>query len=212
MIVVSLVASPHSRPGPHDHWFGGARWSIFAPAGSRPAPIELATIDLADPLLDLGPRKGLVPLCTRPDGMSLLPQSYSYDEIGHTVAFDGPPWSVEVDPADEIGMPLPACAMRLRRPQGAEDNDTADRWDAQDTFLGGSAFFRVGGAPIWLNGPETARCSCGRPCTFVAGVGYEHYDTTTGMLAGKPFFIGEMALYFLACFKCHRVVVLSQST
>lgn len=87
------------------------------------------------------------------------------------------------------------------------------KYAAQDTFLGGSAFIRIGGAPLWIQDPERAGCECGREMVYVASIGYEAYEQPS-IFPGLPqaFFLGELARYFFVCTSCVRVAVISQST
>ena len=86
-----------------------------------------------------------------------------------------------------------------------------DYWKARDEFLGGKAFVRILGPPIWLQNPDFVVCECGRESLYFCSIGYEYLEEY-GLFAGRPFFIGEGALYFFICKSCRRVVVKSQSS
>ena len=102
-------------------------------------------------------------------------------------------------------MPLIERSLKLRMLR--DDEEGVDR------FIGGSAFLRVGGNPLWMQEGEGVSCRCGRTPEFVAGVGYEQYGRPSGIVSpGLPFFVGELASYFFLCRSCSRVVVVSQPT
>ena len=130
------------------------------------------------------------------------------------MVFDGPSWQVTLDPKDALPVPLPRTPLRLRPITAAEDPRQASSvYDVQDTFLGGSAFIRVRGEPLWLDEPAQPICACGSEMVFVACIGYENYDQPSGLVSPTlPFFIGELALYFFACLPCQRCAVLTQTT
>lgn len=101
--------------------------------------------------------------------------------------------------------------LKLRLLRAEEEPEQASKYDAQDTFLGGDAFLRIRGTPIWLTDTEEVHCVCGREAEFIAAIGYENYDRPSGIvLPNRALFIGELALYFFACLSCLRVVVVSQ--
>ena len=195
----------------YPHKFGGSSWAIRAPG--QPSPALLMCLVAADPRLELDPQLGEVPLCSRLDGASLAPQSYVFNPVTRGVAFEGERWDVELDPMDVLPNPLPESPLRLRDLTAGEDQEQTDRYDVQDTFLGGGSFLRVGGTPLWIFDAEDVQCTCGRECDFVAAIGYENYDHPSGLVApATPFFFGEIALYFFLCPPCARMAVLSQAT
>ncbi len=196
------------------HLFGGAGWTMVAPPGASPLPTLVLMLDLGDARLGLGRSSGALPLCAHLDGSNLDRQHYSFDPVLKKVAFDGPAWHDDTDPDDYLPNPLPEHPLRLRPLREAEDPRVTDKYDVHDTFLGDVAFLRIGGDPLWLQHPEEVACtSCGAEQTPAACVGYESESQPSGLVsASEPFFLGEFALYFFACFGCNRVSVLSQST
>ncbi len=127
-----------------------------------------------------------------------------------TVCFDGPGWEEhDFEPLAD----LPLRALKLRPALPEEDPGSGEKYAVQDTFVGGRAFLRVKGEPIWLDRPELVTCSCGQMSQFVAGIGYESGRRVSGIIDDQtPFFLGELALYFFACLPCRRVTVISQPT
>lgn len=195
----------------YKHRFGGAEWSIRAAAGALPPPMTLLTLDVSDPRLSITSDILGLPFCSRIDGASLERQSYVFEPIGRVVTFEGAGWHIQIDPADMLPVPLAERGLRLRPVKTEEDPEQVSKFEAQDTFLGGEAFLRVRGEPIWLGDPEEVECACSRRMKFMAAIGYENHEHPSGIvLPDRPFFIGELALYFFVCLSCRRVVVLSQ--
>jgi hypothetical protein len=196
----------------YEHKFGGAGWTAQTGVVEVPPPVLLLTLDLSDPRLDLAGASRELPLFSRVDASSTEPQSYVFDAAGRSVTFEGPGWNVAVDPADLFTPPLTERRLVLRPAQGDEDPALApSKYEVQDTFLGGSGFIRVRGEPVWLADAEDVVCTCGKETEFVAGIGYERYNAPSGIVSPtRPFFLGELALYFFACLDCRRVVVVSQ--
>jgi hypothetical protein len=204
-VLIAEVGSEKYR-----HQFGGERWTIEA-FGSSPPPALLLTLDLGDPRLGAGARENELPLVSRLDGESLNRQSYFYDPAGLRVLFQGSAWHVSMDSSESLPLPLPSRDLRLRPARADEDLGQTSKYSVQDTFLGGDAFIRVGGEPLWLTDAEDVSCPCGQALQFAACVGYENYARPSGIVAPTiPFFIGELALYFFVCFGCRFVVVISQ--
>lgn len=200
--------------GEYGHLFGGTRWRIVAPEGATPAPTLILLLDLRDPRLGLTRQVGVLPVCARLDGEDLERQYYSFDERNRVVAFEGPPWNVDVDPLDALPNPLPECQLDLRPVVSTEEmREEMPRNLIPDTFAGGAGFLRVG-EPDWLTGPEPVECpECGRHCEFAACIGSEAYDEPSGIVsATKAFFVGELATYYFCCFECSRMVVVAQGT
>lgn len=193
------------------HRFGGTEWSIHTPAGAFPPPITLLTLDMSDPRVCAGSDFRDLPLCSRIDGASIERQSYTFEPGGRVIAFEGSRWHVPIDVADILPSPLVQRELKLRLLRAEEEPEQASKYDAQDTFLGGDAFLRIRGTPIWLTDTEEVHCVCGREAEFIAAIGYENYDRPSGIvLPNRALFIGELALYFFACLSCLRVVVVSQ--
>ncbi len=198
--------------GPHNHRFGGTGWTTSAPVGASPVPALILTLDFGDPRLGADFYSGEVPLCSRVDGDSLERQRYQFDSTRRLAEFSGEAWSSTLDPADVMTTPFPESPLRLRGAEGDEIVDAESPYEAQDTFLGGAAFLRVLGSPLWIANAEQVNCDCGKPMRFVASVGYENYSGPSGLLAeDEPFFLGELALYFFVCFQCAAVEVVSQA-
>jgi hypothetical protein len=208
----SFIAEPGEES--FGHHFGGTDWSIETPPGAVPNPVKLLGLDCRDPRLEvLPPLPGELPLCSRVDGADLERQSYeiSWQPI-RKVRFLGAPWSAPPDLHDMLP-PLTAKPLRLRSLREAEYPTRSPIESVQDSLLGGEGFIRVGGEPIWLQGPEEVECGCGKQTVHVVTIGYERYDTASGLIpGGQPLFLGEYALYFFFCADCHRMLVLSQST
>ena len=196
----------------YNHFFGGSAWIPDYPTGAVPPPLLLITLDRRDPKLGaLSAESGEIPLVSRVDGMELEPQIYSINMQASQVVFMGKPWNCPVDPRDALPEPLPLRSVRLRNVMSSEDPLVISKYDVQDTMLGGEAFIRVGGDPIWLTDGENVVCECGKDMQFVASVGYENYDAPSGFIdKNTPFFIGELALYFFICQDCMKMNVLSQ--
>jgi hypothetical protein len=204
--VPALVATLGSSP--YGHTFGGSRWSIAHAGVAAPGVQTLLTLDLTDPRLELVGDVTELPLCTNLYVVSLDRQSYRFDAAALSIALDQPPW--ELSPNGDSRRPLPLRMIQLR---GATTREVEPRDDAIDTFIGGPAFLRVRGEPLWVGDPEEVPCDCGRASTFVAGVGYERYKMPSGIIdAETPFFLGELAFYFFACLPCRRVTVVTQPT
>jgi hypothetical protein len=179
-------------------------------SGVSPSPVLLITLDLSDPRLGVEAGIPELPLCSRLDG-TIERQSYLFEPGRAAITYEGPSWYVPIDTADMLPSPLEQHDLLLRNYKDDEDPEHASKYVVQDTFLGGSACFRIRGQPIWLVDPEKVICSCGRETEFMTCIGYENYEHPSGIVAPtQPFFIGELALYFFVCFHCNRIVVVSQ--
>lgn len=195
----------------YEHKFGGNAWTIEAAERSFPSPSLLLTLDTRDPRLGFVTAIPEIPLCSRLDGFSIARQLYSFDVNSHRVMFDGPAWHISLDPEDMLASPLPLRNLYLRPLRHDEDDEKASKYAVQDTFLGGDAFLRIRGKPLWLLDPEEVSCLCGKEAEFIASIGYENYARPSGLISPvRPFFIGELALYFFGCLQCKRIVVVSQ--
>jgi hypothetical protein len=210
-----LMAALGSGPCPHR--FGGTSWKVVTPAGATPRPTLLLAIDLRDPnvqhVLSTEERAYAdheLPVVTRSDLMGDR-QTYEYDPMRRSVVFVGGPWS----PACEPALP-PELAERSisLRPVGPQDlREGSD--DLFDAFLGGPAWLRVGGEPLWRTDPEAVTCTCGVPMLPLVWIGHESLRAwrasgTARFLDDEPFFLGELALYFFVCLRCRRVTVVTQ--
>lgn len=199
------------------HRFGGTSWTIVVPEGATPRPTLLLSIDLRDPgvqqVLSAEERvygNHVLPIASRSDLMGDQ-QSYDYDPASRRVVFAGAPWSPACEPA--LPSELPERPISLR-PVGHQDlcSESDDPFDA---FLGGPAWLRVGGEPLWRTGPESVECTCGVSMVPLVWIGHESLRAwgepgTARFLDDKPFFLGELALYFFVCLRCRRVTVVTQ--
>jgi hypothetical protein len=126
------------------------------------------------------------------------------------IRWEGKPWVVDSDEADLLPAPFDKVPLSLRPVSPIEDPSVTDIHAVQETFLGGEGFVRIGGAAVWTEDePEEHVYS---DASFVASVGYEDYFASSGMVTGRPFFIGELCLYFLLSPTLRKVVVLAQSS
>lgn len=197
--------------GDYAHRFGGDRWTIECPSESSPEPWLFVTLDTRDPRIGIGRGATELPLCSRGDYETPERQSYRFYPSTRTVVFDEPGWNVEQHPDDLLLRPLDERKLHLRTADASEEPRTADKYAVQDTFLGGTRFIRVGGEPLWLDRPVDVRCPAGHDALFIAAMGYEPYTRPSGIVSPtRPFFIGELALYFFICYPCQRIIVISQ--
>jgi hypothetical protein len=197
-------------PSQYAHTFGGSRWKTLFEGAPAAGVQTILTLDLTDPRLGLAGDVSELPLCSHLWVVRTDRQSYRLDPTALTIALDVPPW--EPGPADMavFHRPFPLRTLRLR---DAIREEFGPHYDAIDTFIGGSAFIRVRGEPLWLGDPQNVLCECGRASEFVASVGYETSRNPSGIVdTDTEFFLGELALYFFACLPCRRVTVLSQPT
>lgn len=209
MAVLGTGASPHL--------FGGSSWTVLIPDGAAPRSTLILTIDLRDPSV-----QRVLPVTERPFADHEMPiasrsevmvdrQTYEYDPRTRTVVFPGPPWAPDGEP--ELPPELPARPILLR-PVGPLDLRGGSD-DPFDAFLGGPAWLRVGGEPLWRTGPESVECTCGVSMVPLVWIGHESLRAwgepgTARFLDDKPFFLGELALYFFVCLRCRRVTVVTQ--
>lgn len=196
--------------GSYKHYFGGDRWRALSPAKSDPPAVLLITLDLRDPAIGLTSRIGIVPLCSRIDYETPVIQRYDFDEVTGEVRYLGDAWHVPMDPDDLLPIPLKESRLRLRPTKPTEE--LGGESDPIDTFLGGDAFIRVRGEPLWLLDPLKPRCECGSLMEYLACIGYEKYNRPSGIVTKTtPFFIGELALYYFLCSQCNTVQVIMQA-
>lgn len=204
--------------GAFPHRFGGTSWRVVEPAGATPRPTLLLTIDLRDPRV-----QQVLPAEERAHGDHELPvvsrsdlmgdrQTYRYDPTDRSVIFAGGPWSPACEPALPSELAERPISLRL---VGPEDKGRGGSDDPIDAFVGGPAWLRVGGEPLWLEDPETVTCTCGVPMLPVVWIGHESLRAwgepgTARFLDDEPFFLGELALYFFVCLRCRRVTVVTQ--
>lgn len=197
--------------GMFEHSFGGSDWRVLTPIKSNPPPHLLMTVDLRDPMVGYANRSDRIPLCSRTDPETFDRQTYTFNSETHTVSFLGDPWFVKVNQEDLLPNPLKKTDLILRPIN--EEEDVGISKNAEDTFLGGKSFIRIAGSPLWISEEEDASCECKRKMNYIACVGYEIYDRPSGIVSKEiPFFIGELALYFFACFDCRKVQVITQSS
>lgn len=210
MKAATYIAEPGQDGAGHS--FGGEDWTVGVPESSSPAPAVILTLQTSDERLTLGWPPGLLPLSTRMDAALPRRQAYVVRPEVRRVDFEAPAWHATGDQICPLPNPLPARPLALRPVRGNEDLAAApDRYEVQDTFLGGSGFLRIGGEPVWLLDPERVECTCGQQMRFIACVGYENYTNPSGLVGPQvAFFLGELALYFFGCQPCARVVVAMQ--
>lgn len=193
----------------YNHRFGGRLWTPITPSGTVPLPVLVLCLDVSDPRLsDLAPIGRELPLFTRLGGVLTSMQSYRVDAHHRTAVFDSGWQDMEIQESWLAG-PLPERDVKLQPGLPHEIGNTP----AIDTFLGGEAFIRVGGSPLWISDEEGVTCNaCNEAPVFSGAIGYENYDRPAGYLdAGEPFFVGEMAYYFFVCVGCRRVIVITQA-
>ncbi|QRK08634.1 hypothetical protein JQX13_00100 [Archangium violaceum] len=199
------------------HLFGGRSWQIQGGADSFPAPGLLLSLDLGA-LPEAGFAAGSqLPLALHYNcDLGEQAQEYEFDVQTKQIKWlagncaSGHPLPLE----DRLPEPLPERHVSLRPMTRDEVPGDEDRyWAACDSFLGGSGFLRVLGAPVWLSEPMEAVCGCGQHMRYVASLGYEVFGRPSLFLEGEQvLFLGEMAFYFFLCADCRRVRVLSQSS
>lgn len=204
--------------GEFPHRFGGTSWQVVVPQGATPRPALVLTVDLRDPaihdVLPPGDRPYAdheLPIATRSEVL-VDRQWYEYDPKTRRVVFTGPPWSPDGEP--ELPAEIPERPISLR-PVGPWDKGRGGSDDPIDAFIGGPAWLRVGGEPLWLAAPEAVRCTCGVTMLPLVWIGHESLRTwgesgTARFLDDKPFFLGELALYFFVCLRCRLVTVVTQ--
>jgi hypothetical protein len=210
---VGYVAVPGR--GAFAHRFGGSSWQPVDTHMVDGGPALLLVLDLHDERLARLRGRGTVaelPLA------SYVNNSIWQEEQIYQIADDAREIRLEsrtttstesLDPADRFPHPFPERDLLLRMMRPEEDPERVGHGVASDAFVGGDAFLRVLGAPIWLQEPLEVGCACGARMTYAASVGYE---VGAGMLLERPFFIGEGALYFFLCGDCLKVAVHSQVT
>jgi hypothetical protein len=203
------------------HRFGGDSWAAIDPNSVHGGPTLLITLDLSDPLLSelWVPGVNELPLasyinCSVWDGR----QVFQWDPVSREVCLICREiTSHGIDPLadeDRLPDPLPDVSLRSKGMSRADWPLNEDSyWRNYDRFIGSSSsFLRVLGPPLWLQWVQEEECSGGHPMKYTASIGYEEADTTKGIVGGRPFFIGEGALYFFVCLQCKEIVVVSQSS
>lgn len=197
------------------HRFGGSSWEVFDPNGVYGGPSLILVLDLADPRLEhIVADASELPLASYINCSAWVGrQHFSIDHAARRLVLVYRE-VVDPEPLDELvrlPSPLPERQLRLRTMVGDElllDDDA--RETAADEFVGGHAFLRILGPPLWLYFPVEESCICGHKMDYLAAVGYENYSRPAGYLDDEPFFIGEGALYFFICARCRNLTVLSQ--
>jgi hypothetical protein len=200
--------------GEFAHRFGGCSWGAVDPQPIDGGPALLLVLDLSDPrLIDLGVTGTTeLPLASYINN-SVWTGEQTYDvspeerRIALTSRSVSSPEPLELE--DRLPQPLPERLLDLRPISKEEDPASVGKLAASDTFVGGEAFIRVLGSPVWLLDPIDVWCSCKARMRYVASIGYE---LTPCMLPKRPFFLGEGALYFFVCRACLRIAVRAQPT
>src|SRR5215475_2918893 len=188
--------------GTYRHRFGGNSWRLEDADLVCGGPTLLIVLDLKDPQLgELSVlRADEIPLCSyincdiwlSPQKFQIYPESRAV----HLIDRQGSP-SFSLSDDDKFPNPLEEKSLTLRPIiQDEIPRDESSYWKACDTFVGGEAFIRVLGPPVWMTEAEHRKCSCGRALRYIASIGYEKYSSPSGIVDGKPFFIGEAAFYF----------------
>ena len=206
-----------AKPGEDQfaHTFGGSSWDVSDKNDDLPIPALVMTLDLNDPRISLPKIDGLhsLPICShinsdawmRMQSYQINPDNRSIDLVSEDDAF------FQLNEMDRFPNPLPESRMVLGK-MDREDYPINEEmyWTACDRFLGSSSFLRVLGPPVWLQWVDEPVCECGLSVEYICSVGYEDYQHPGGIIPGRPFFIGEGALYFFLCPQCVKVVVTSQ--
>lgn len=200
----------------YHHKFGGESWQVIDPRCVYGGPTLLLSLNLNDPKLRSLQRNGIheLPMCsyvncdawTSKQIFQINPKTQSVILIGREKISPKP-----LDEEDKFPSPILEKKVRLRSMKD-EEYPTSEElyWQACDDFVGGAAFIRVLGPPLWMQWVEREICSCGLDMEYVCSIGYESYSE--GYLDSKPFFIGEGALYFFLCSTCLKEVVIFQAT
>lgn len=198
------------------HRWGGTSWEITNSYVFNDSPSLLVTLDLNDPRLEDIRITGAneLPLCSYVNSDAWLStQVFQIDPVSRLVIMSGNQITQPHLLEDEDRFPNPLPEKRLiLRPMTSDElpKDEDSYWKACDSFLGGSAFIRIAGPPIWLQYAEAHICDCGLPLRYVCSLGYENYDQPGGFISNRSFFLGETALYFFLCKTCLKVMVTSQ--
>lgn len=203
------------------HRFGGSSWDIVDYSPVLGGPTLILTLNLGDPffsdLLFVQLRSaglGELPLCSylvcdigiRPQCFQVIPHKRQVvllrkDQPFSDVRF--PEWS----------HPLPESMFALDPMLQVEYPTTENAyWEACELFVGGNRFVRVFGPPLWMYAPVHARCRCGRDMCYVCSIGYEHPAGPSRRLHGRPFFVGEFAMYWFMCPACLLQIAMIQDT
>lgn len=203
--------------GAFRHRFGGTSWRVVVPDGATPLPTLILTIDMRDPAVhQVLPAEArayadhALPVVSRSDLMGDR-QHYGYDPSARTVVFAGESWSPACEPALPSEIPERSISLRGVGPQDLRPGSD----DPFDAFLGGPAWLRVGGDPLWRTDPDSVACGCGVPMVPLVWIGHESMrawgeSRAARFLDDEPFFLGELALYFFVCLRCRRVTVVTQ--
>ena len=191
------------------HCFGGQCWSLTSASGRPHASCLVAQLDLTDPRLSGAHDVAMsVPLCAHLNGMTMGPLIYTFDDAESTVEVVSTDAREDLSQTGNLPCPLPEMPFRLRAP--SSDEASADREVAEETFYGGTGFFRVGGGGLWFQDEPELQCQCGRRLSLLASVGWESKRRGYGFLAGEPFYAGEFATYFMWCRRCPRIAAIGQ--
>jgi hypothetical protein len=200
------------------HVFGGTDWGVNDPEPVFGGPTLLLTLDLCDSRLSAIAESGFAELplpsylnCSVWSGK----QFYRVDANARLVTLLHREVTTPeaLDDEDRLPSPLPACPLSLRPMTDADAPTDESAYDtACEKFVGGEAFLRILGPPIWMHWAQSERCCCGSPMLYVAGIGYERPDGPGSIIQSRPFFIGEGVLYFFLCLSCQLLAVVSQPT
>jgi hypothetical protein len=192
---------------------GGSGWAVEDATGLPTAPTVLLTLDLRDPALQgigVVGCDALVLASHLNSNVSDGLQVYSLDPCHKAIRLiSRETHQVELlEPEGSMTTPLLERPLRLRSMVDADLPVTeAGYTGAVAGFLGGHAFIRVLGAPLWLYAPEIHECTKGHSMRYIAAIGHEPFDEDI-----EVFFAGEMAFYFHLCDRCLEVHVTTQPT
>lgn len=211
------IAVSNENENEYGHTFGGSSWHINDVNLIEQGPHLIFSLDLTDPKLSLLKQGGIsaLPVCSYLNcDIWTFPQKYNFDSKSSEVVF----LDHELEPFTRLPAdlafehPLQASIMGLRAMNSVELSvNGEDYWKACDEFLGGRSFIRILGPPLWLQEADDVICVCGREAFYFCSIGYECLEDY-GFTGGRPFFIGEAALYFFICFPCHQITVKSQAS
>jgi hypothetical protein len=210
-----------AEPGEDEyrHRFGGDSWRVLDPRSVYGGPTLLLTLDLADPRLAVlrVPWVSEIPLasylnCDAGD----WEQRFRIEPETQTLLMVARERDSPEAPPQEYWFPNPLPETRVRlRPMNPADwpIDEESYNNIRDSFLGGPAFIRVLGPPLWVQAAlEEIKCACGMPMCYVCGLRYESDPTYSGepsaFLAGAGFEAAETAHHFFWCQQCRELLVI----
>ncbi|WIG80090.1 hypothetical protein KFZ68_08055 [Photobacterium damselae] len=211
------IVEPDNTSG-YKHRFGGSSWEVVDDQPVEDGPALLIVLDLSDPKLSgLGISSvNELPICSYINSnIWVQDQVYKVSESTKEVSLlSRKELSAKIlDSEDRMPNPLPEKLIDLREMKDSEyPIDEDSYWENTDDFLGGQSFFRVAGAPLWLQEPKKVSCSCKAEMKYVMSIGYEGWGGPFKYIESEPFFIGESALYAYFCDSCSELRIISQTS